>query len=97
MNNAGKGVGHGKLVMELAPEELQQAFATNVFGTIYMTQAAVPYMPRGSCIVNIGTNLTQTILRGVTAYAASKAAQDFVSSALALEVRLSMSVPGRVQ
>lgn len=52
-----------------------------------MSRATVPYMPRGSSIVNISTVVTHSIVGGVTAYGASKAAQDFVTSALAVEVR----------
>ena len=81
----------GKLTTELTPDDLQESFSANVFTTIYMSQAAVPYMPRGSRIVNIGTVVTKSILAGVTAYGASKAGQDFVSSALAVEVCLALT------
>jgi NAD(P)-dependent dehydrogenase (short-subunit alcohol dehydrogenase family) len=43
--------------LEVEQEQLEYAFAVNVFGVIYMTQAVVDVgrMPQGGRIVNIGS------------------------------------------
>lgn len=88
VNNAGSGAGQGKFLVDLTPNEIQHAFAANTFGTLYTVQAAVPHMPAGSRIVNVGTVISHlNNMRGVGAYGASKAAQEYLTGALAAEVR----------
>jgi len=91
VNNAGAGAGQGKLLVDLTPDEVQQAFAVNTFSTLYAVQAAVPHMPSGGGgrIVNVGSVVSRmTHLPGVSVYGASKAAQEFLTGALATEVGL---------
>lgn len=93
VNNAGTGSGQGKLLVDLSPEEVQTAFALNTFSTLYTVQAAVPHMPSGSRIVNVGSVISHlTHMRGVGVYGASKAAQEYLTGALAAEVSPS-SIP----
>lgn len=39
-------------VAEITPDQLRETFETNLFGYFYLTQAALPYLARGSAIVN---------------------------------------------
>ena len=87
VNNAGGGTGQGTLFLDLSPEEVHQAFAINTFSTVFATQAVVPYMPKGGRIVNVGSIVSRmSTLAGVSIYGASKAAQEFLTGALATEV-----------
>ncbi len=87
MNNAGAGTGQGTLLMDLTPDQVQKAFALNTFSTLFVVQAVVPYMPRGGRIVNVGSAVSRmTNLLGVSVYGASKAAQEYLTSAMAVEV-----------
>lgn len=87
INNAGAGTGQGKLLVDLTPEEVQQAFALNTFSTLYVAQAAAPHIPSGGRIVNIGTVVSRfNNLPGVGVYGASKAAQEYLTAALAAEL-----------
>lgn len=85
MNNAGTGIGGP--IMHLAPAGLERTFAVNVFGTIYMIQAAVPFMPRGGRVINISSIASKMAIGFVPVYSAAKAAKDSISYAIAQEVR----------
>jgi NAD(P)-dependent dehydrogenase (short-subunit alcohol dehydrogenase family) len=87
VNNAGAGTGQGKLLVDLTPDEVQKAFALNTFSTLYTAQAVAPYMPAGGRIVNIGSVVSRIHnMPGVGVYGASKAAQEYLTAALAAEV-----------
>lgn len=75
VNNA--GVGYFGPVAELSPEELKQMIETNLYGTVYMSQAVLPYLTASNTgfLMNI---ISTAGLRGKvneTGYAASKFAQ----------------------
>ena len=55
-------------VTDITPEQLQKTFATNIFGYVYLTQAALPHLQRGAAIVNTAS---------VTAYRGSPALLDY--------------------
>lgn len=55
-------------VTDISPEQLQKTFATNIFGYIYLTQAALPYLKAGASIVNTAS---------VTAYRGSPTLLDY--------------------
>jgi NAD(P)-dependent dehydrogenase (short-subunit alcohol dehydrogenase family) len=76
--------------MDVTQDLLEQDFAVNVFGTVYMTQAvvAVGHMPQGGRIINIGSIISKT-LRPPAAppvYGATKAATDALTTLWAGEV-----------
>jgi len=76
-------------VEHLQPDELQQKFATNVFGVVALTRALLPAMrARGrGRIIAISSGAVYTPLPMLAAYAASKAALDALMEGLSLEVR----------
>lgn len=41
-----------KEIAEISPEQLDRTFRTNIFGYFYMTQAAMPHLKKGACIIN---------------------------------------------
>ncbi|RUO27948.1 NAD(P)-dependent oxidoreductase [Aliidiomarina sedimenti] len=70
VNNAGEQ--HPKENIEdIAQEQLEQTFGTNVFAMFYLTQLAVAHMPKGSSIINTTS---------VTAYKGNPILLDYSSS-----------------
>lgn len=58
-----------------------------------MSQAVIPHMPSGGRIVNIGTIVSRlSNLPGLSLYGASKAAQDYLTGALAEELGRSKGI-----
>jgi len=53
---------------DISPEQLQKTFATNIFGYVYLTQAALPHLKAGASIVNTTS---------VTAYRGSPTLLDY--------------------
>lgn len=39
-------------LLDISPEQLERTFRTNVFGYFFMTQRALPHLPKGGSIVN---------------------------------------------
>ena len=77
----------GTLLLDLTPAEIHRAFALNTFGTLYATQAAARHMPPGGRVVNVGSVVSRIHnMPGVGLYGASKAAQEYLTAALAAEV-----------
>jgi NAD(P)-dependent dehydrogenase (short-subunit alcohol dehydrogenase family) len=74
--------------MDITPEQIQYAFGSNVYGTIYMTQAVVDTgkMPKGGRIINVSSIASKLGLEGVSVYSAAKAAQDSLTASFAGEV-----------
>jgi NAD(P)-dependent dehydrogenase (short-subunit alcohol dehydrogenase family) len=70
--NAGAG---GPLKLgEITAEHIDEAFNTNVKGTIFTVQQALPLMGEGGSIILTGSSAGTTGAPGMTAYSASKAA-----------------------
>jgi NAD(P)-dependent dehydrogenase (short-subunit alcohol dehydrogenase family) len=66
------------------PEHVSRAFATIVYGPLYLIQAAIQYMPKGGRVVNIGSIASK--LGADPIYSAAKAAADALTYSLAREV-----------
>jgi NAD(P)-dependent dehydrogenase (short-subunit alcohol dehydrogenase family) len=64
----------------------REAFDVNLWGTLQLTQLAVPHMPDGGRIVNVNSMSSVRIQPGFGAYAASKAALATATKTLALEL-----------
>ena len=87
VNNAGYGQ-YGPLE-EIAPELLQRAFETNVFGLLRMSQLALPGMRRAGAgrIVNISSLAGRVTAQGGGVYHMTKYAVEAIADALRPEVR----------
>ncbi|HTU82356.1 MAG TPA: SDR family NAD(P)-dependent oxidoreductase [Candidatus Acidoferrales bacterium] len=85
LNNA--GIAGGGPLQYLPPERLRQVFDVNVFGTMAVTQAAIPLLraARGR-IVTVGSIASRFGSPFVGPYAASKAALAVLMDALRMEM-----------
>ncbi|MFB4289815.1 oxidoreductase [Nonomuraea sp. ATR24] len=86
VNNA--GYGHFGMVEELSEDDLRDQMETNLFGVVWVTQAAVPLMRAqgGGHIVQISSIGGVGAFTNLGAYHASKWALEGISESLALEV-----------
>jgi NAD(P)-dependent dehydrogenase (short-subunit alcohol dehydrogenase family) len=86
---------------DITPEQLERTFRTNIFGCIYMTQAALPHMGEGCAIVN---TTSVTAFKGnpvLVDYSATKGAQVAFTRSLAEQltarkIRVNAVAPGPV-
>ena len=87
VNNA--GYGHMGYLEELTEEEIRAQFDTNVFGPIWVAQAALPILrAQGSGhIIQVSSLSGLTASGGMGLYSGSKWALEGMSEALAQEVR----------
>lgn len=78
---------YGTSLLDVKPEQLEDEFAVNVFGLIYMTQAVVGIgkMPKGGRIINIGS-VASKLLVSPPVYSTTKAATDALTTLWAGEV-----------
>ncbi|GLB60667.1 SDR family oxidoreductase [Cytobacillus sp. NCCP-133] len=87
INNAGfAGAGFAE---EIPLDEYRRQFETNVFGTIGVTQAVLPFMrtQRKGTIINISSISGRVAFPGLSPYAASKFAVEGWSESLRLEMK----------
>ena len=86
INNA--GYGHFGMVEELTEDELRAQLETNLFGAVWVTQAALPFLrEQGSGhIIQVSSIGGISAFPGIGAYHASKWALEGISQALAQEV-----------
>jgi NAD(P)-dependent dehydrogenase (short-subunit alcohol dehydrogenase family) len=86
---------------ELQAEQLERTFRTNVFGFFYMTKAALPYLKRGSSVIN---TTSITAFRGhetLLDYSATKGAIVAFTRSLSQElmdkgIRVNAVAPGPI-
>lgn len=84
VNNAGVVV--PGFIQDYAEEEFDRQFATNVKGMFFVTQSALPYLSDGGRVINISSGTARRANPGVVAYAAGKAAVNYISLALAAQL-----------
>ena len=86
INNA--GYGHFGMVEELSEAELRGQLETNLFGAVWVTQAALPFLrEQGSGhLIQVSSIGGISAFPGIGAYHASKWALEGISQALAQEV-----------
>lgn len=82
---------HSTKLLEMDSSQIQDDFALNYLGPLYMIQEVVPFMPSGGRIVNIGGLVSRMYVPGAPAYGASKAAMDHSTRVLAAEVRFTQT------
>ncbi|MCC7264697.1 MAG: glucose 1-dehydrogenase [Candidatus Latescibacteria bacterium] len=102
INNAGITIG-GKTVLETGVEEWRQVMAVNLDSVFYLTRAVLPQMQRQGYgrIVNISSNVINTLPGGSAAYGASKSALVALTKVLSKEVardniRVNAVAPGMI-
>jgi NAD(P)-dependent dehydrogenase (short-subunit alcohol dehydrogenase family) len=71
---ANAGAGSQLALGQITAEHIDETFDTNVKGTIFTVQQALPLMGQGSSIILTGSSAGTTGAPGMTAYSASKAA-----------------------
>ena len=79
------GVYQEQRLENVTEEDYANIFDTNVKGTMLLTQAALPYMYGGGCIVNIASDAGVSGNYGCPVYCASKGAVVALTKALALD------------
>jgi NAD(P)-dependent dehydrogenase (short-subunit alcohol dehydrogenase family) len=86
VNNA--GYGHFGFIEELSEQEARAQIETNVFGALWVTQAALPYLraQRSGHIIQVSSIGGITAFQNVGIYHASKWALEGFSQSLAQEV-----------
>jgi len=70
VNNAGLHYEHKKLT-EITTKQLLKTFETNIFSFFWITKSALPFLKKGSCIINTAS---------VTAYRGSPALIDYAAT-----------------
>ncbi len=82
---AGKQV-YVESISDLTTEQFDETFKTNVYGLFWLTKAALPHMPAGGSIITTSSVQAYTPSPGLLDYAATKAAINNYSKALAQQV-----------
>ncbi len=95
---AGKQV-YVENISDLTTEQFDETFKTNVYGLFWLTKAALPHMPAGGSIITTSSVQAYTPSPGLLDYAATKAAINTYSKALAQQVakqgiRVNVVAPG---
>jgi 3-oxoacyl-[acyl-carrier protein] reductase len=81
------GIFEAAPVGQITREMFQNEFSTHAWGTIAMTQAALPHFPAsGGYIVNVSTNLVHEPGNGTAVYSAAKAAVEVLTRGFAREL-----------
>jgi NAD(P)-dependent dehydrogenase (short-subunit alcohol dehydrogenase family) len=85
-NNAGFDLPHAPRLDEVTDDEWESIFRVNVTGMFYVCRAALPLIPDGGAIVNLGSMNSFVGWPNDAPYTASKGAVLQLSRALALDV-----------
>jgi NAD(P)-dependent dehydrogenase (short-subunit alcohol dehydrogenase family) len=88
-----------KDIMEVSKEQLEDTFRVNVFALFYMTKAALPYLKKGSSIINTTSRVAYEGDQNVIDYSASKGAVVTFTRSMALSladkgIRVNAVAPG---
>lgn len=86
---------------QIAPEQLEKTFRTNVFGMFYLTAAALPHLQAGSAIINTTSITAYAGSPQLLDYSSTKGAQVAFTRSLALNVvgkgiRVNAVAPGPI-
>ncbi|HXH31918.1 MAG TPA: SDR family oxidoreductase [Bacteriovoracaceae bacterium] len=100
VNNAAYQKSHAHF-KDVTEEEIRRTFETNIFGYMFMAQSALPYLKKGSCIINTGSIVGLVGLGILVPYTATKAAIHAFTKSLALNlgeegIRVNCVVPGPI-
>jgi NAD(P)-dependent dehydrogenase (short-subunit alcohol dehydrogenase family) len=92
-----------KLLEQVTPADIQQMFAVNVYGTMYLCQHSLPYLKSsGGAVVTVSSDAGLQGNIACSVYGATKGAVVAFTKSLALEmaphnVRVNVVCPGDVQ
>ena len=86
---------------KLEPEQIERTFRTNIFATMWMSQAALPYLEGGDVIINTGSVTAMEGNEGLIDYSATKGAIHTFTKSLAQAlgkkgIRVNCVAPGPV-
>ncbi|WP_028392571.1 SDR family oxidoreductase [Bacillus cihuensis] len=100
VNNAGEAHSQAS-ISDISVMQLKRTFQTNIFSYFYLTQAAIPYLKKGSSIINTTSIAAYTGHEYAIDYAASKGAIVSFTRSLALSainqgIRVNGVAPGPV-
>lgn len=102
VNNAGFHWARGEAGLKgLVTEDLERAVRTNLYGTLWISRAALPHLGRGDSIINTTSVQAYDPSVSMIDYAATKAALNNVTANLAAElgpegIRVNAVAPGPV-
>lgn len=92
-------------ILDITEEQLRRTVETNLFGYVFMIQAALPHLQRGDVIINTGSIVGETGNRILVDYTASKGGIHALTKSLALQfgrqgldngIRINAVLPGPV-
>lgn len=100
VNNASYQMSQPSL-LDITEEQLRRTFETNIFGYVFMAQAALPHLRDGDSIIHTGSIVGLTGHELLIDYTATKAAIHAFTKSLALSlgtqnIRVNCVVPGPV-
>lgn len=100
VNNAGVQYPQ-KSIEDITPDQLLKTFRVNIFSQFYLTQAALPHMKKGSCIINTTSVTAYRGSPGLLDYSATKGAIVSFTRSLAVsladwEIRVNAVAPGPI-
>ena len=100
INNAGITIG-GQSVVDMPLEDWHKVIDVNLHSVLYMSKAALPYMRKrqDGAVVNIASNVVNTLPGGAAAYATTKAGVVALTKVLSKEeaqhgIRVNAISPG---
>ncbi|TDU26393.1 hypothetical protein DFR24_3417 [Panacagrimonas perspica] len=100
INNAAYQRSHAS-IEQIPLEDVERTFRTNVFGTVYLTQAAAPHLRPGACIINTSSIQALSPTPQLALYASTKSAISSLTKSFAglfadKGVRVNAVAPGPV-
>lgn len=98
-NHAVQFVQHS--ILDITPEQLHLVFHNNIISFFYIIQAALPYMKKGSCIINTASVTAYQGSKELIDYSATKGAVVALTRSLALSlvdqgIRVNAVAPGPI-
>jgi NAD(P)-dependent dehydrogenase (short-subunit alcohol dehydrogenase family) len=101
VNNAAFQMAQAGGLEDITEEQLRRTFETNIFGYVFMAQAALPHLKAGDAIVNTGSIVGMTGEKLLIDYASTKGAIHAFTRSLALslgekKIRVNAVIPGPV-
>ncbi|MFZ3591312.1 SDR family oxidoreductase [Bacillus sp. DJP31] len=90
-----------KSLLEISTAQLHRTFQSNIFSIFYLTKAALPHMPEGSCIINTASVVAYEGNKQLIDYSSTKGAVVTFTRSLALSlvdkgIRVNGVAPGPI-